>query len=687
MVATKATSLALCISTTVLTNNEPCEVIRSAATACSTNFITHDNCCEFFSSYYEENCQQSDTTTTWTRWALGVVAILILCGTVQVLAKKYCSSLFPINAAWSIIVGVLIGVTFQMQYTILLQKISASDFLLRVLLPPVMFHRGLIMPKTKVLFLRKLLILPTLTFGFFGTILCTYITGTLLRALLSFSQDTILIVPSVENVNSTSLPKLESYLFGALIHSMDMPDVSLLLNPQQYSSSSFNNNALYNTIFGETLINNGVTIVLFQVLVKYFNTHDTMATFERLGNSDSSEDTSLIVYHIGVKFVMVMLMSISVGCITGTLSTICFWVTKEYQRPSTEIALFVCWALVPYFLCESLHLSGIVSLIATAFIMDIFILGGTETTSTATPSSNLNAILNTADPDDDGTIRVHHHHFATSSDDGHQYINFRTDDDDPLSEEEEGENISIVEWHHSRHVENPVFYHSTGHLSSDAHKSVKLLFEGISALAETAILAYLGFYLFAIRWSDAKLGAFAIVISTISRAFMVCLFALIIKICFFCCYSCCGMSASSSQSSSSVISSTFRRSHHQTKSLLLLQVLQWRNQIVLMLAGTLRTGIVAFALVESIPTYNAETQQQGSHYKAELECMTIVTILFSVFVLSNVSYFLVQHIFTHNNNIIASQEQQTNVKDDQSLAGELEDRLMSDRTQFHEIFS
>lgn len=310
--------------------------------------------------------------------------------------------------------------------------------------------------------------------------------------------------------------------------------------------------------------------------------------------------------------------------------------------------------------------------------MDIFILGGTEMTSTATPSSYLNAILNsTAEPDDDGTIQAHRHSFATSSGDGHQYINFTTDDDDPLSEEEEGENISIV----------PVFYQSPGHVSSDAHKGVKLLSEGVSTLAETAILAYLGIFLFDIKWSDASLGAFAILISTISRAFMVYLLALIIKICIFCCYSCCERNASSSQSTSSVITSTFRRSHHQTKSLLLIQVLQWRNQIVLMLAGTLRTGIVAFALVESIPTYNAETQQQGSHYKAELECMTIVTILFSVLFLSYASYFLVQHIFTHNNSIIGSQEQQRNVKENQSLAGELEDRLISDRTHFHEIFS
>ena len=323
----KATSLALCIGPNFLKNNEPCEVIQSAATTCSTNYRSHDDCCEFFSSYYDENCQQSDSFTTWTRWAFSVVAILILCGTVQILAKKYCSSLFPINAAWSIIVGVLIGVTFQIQHTFP-QKIIASDFLLRVLLPPVMFHHGLVMPKNKVLFLRKLLILPTLTFGFLGTILCTYITGTLLHALLSFSQDKILVEPSIENTNSTSLPKLEAYLFGALIHSMDMPDVSALLNPQQYSSNSLNNNVLYNLIFGETLINNGVTIVLFQVLVNYFNTHDTRAAFERLGNSDSSGDITLVFRHICAKFVMVMLMSISVGCITGTLSTICFWVTK-----------------------------------------------------------------------------------------------------------------------------------------------------------------------------------------------------------------------------------------------------------------------------------------------------------------------------------------------------------------------
>lgn len=64
-----------------------------------------------------------------------------------------------------------------------------------------------------------------------------------------------------------------------------------------------------------------------------------------------------------------------------------------------------------------------------------------------------------------------------------------------------------------------------------------------------------------------------------------------------------------------------------------------KTQQILILAGA--RGAVSFALVESIPVYDAVTKE-GSLYKPQLKAMTSCSILFTIFVFGAWTYFLIK---------------------------------------------
>jgi NhaP-type Na+/H+ or K+/H+ antiporter len=64
-----------------------------------------------------------------------------------------------------------------------------------------------------------------------------------------------------------------------------------------------------------------------------------------------------------------------------------------------------------------------------------------------------------------------------------------------------------------------------------------------------------------------------------------------------------------------------------------------KTQQILILSGA--RGAVSFALVESIPVYDAVTKE-GSLYKPQLKAMTSCSILFTIFVFGAWTYFLIK---------------------------------------------
>jgi NhaP-type Na+/H+ or K+/H+ antiporter len=198
-----------------------------------------------------------------------------------------------------------------------------NDLFLHILLPPIIFQAALLIDKQA--FRRDLF--PILAFAVFGTVLSSIIVGLMTFWLSSLGS-------------GTSLPLLDSLLFGSLISSID-PVVTLSILSSVGVSQT---DTLYTLIFGESLLNDGVAIVLF----------DTMVT--HLG--DNAVVDKALVHEMVVSFFKVTLGSVGIGVGCGVLCTIYFWALRRKHTAVVETALFFCFALLPFYIADGFGASG-----------------------------------------------------------------------------------------------------------------------------------------------------------------------------------------------------------------------------------------------------------------------------------------------------------------------------------------
>ena len=98
---------------------------------------------------------------------------------------------------------------------------------------------------------------PIVIFAVWGTFMSTLLTAA------------IVYYGSAYFTMCTSIPFVESLAFGALISSIDPIAVLSVLNNMGMSDKD----PIYVLIFGESLLNDGVAIVLFQTLVHFMDSH------------------------------------------------------------------------------------------------------------------------------------------------------------------------------------------------------------------------------------------------------------------------------------------------------------------------------------------------------------------------------------------------------------------------------
>lgn len=129
------------------------------------------------------------------------------------------------------------------------QKLSFdNDLFLQILLPPIIFQAALSIDKRA--FRRDLL--PILAFASLGTAFSSVAIGLITHHVSSW-------------FNGLELPLLDSLVFGALISSIDPVGTLSILAQVGVSQTD----TLYTLIGGESLLNDGVAIVLFDTLKSY----------------------------------------------------------------------------------------------------------------------------------------------------------------------------------------------------------------------------------------------------------------------------------------------------------------------------------------------------------------------------------------------------------------------------------
>lgn len=125
------------------------------------------------------------------------------------------------------------------------------------------------------------------------------------------------------------IPGLDASIFGALISSIDPVATLSVLSAVGFSDSD----TIYILVFGGSLLNDDVAIVLYRVL---------------LGHLNRCEDYETLGALIGVtkRFTIVSLGSICIGLAAGIASTFYFRALRGKQVPVVEVGTFFVWALV-----------------------------------------------------------------------------------------------------------------------------------------------------------------------------------------------------------------------------------------------------------------------------------------------------------------------------------------------------
>ncbi|XP_066991371.2 sodium/hydrogen exchanger 3 isoform X2 [Anabrus simplex] len=233
------------------------------------------------------------------------------------------SKIFP-ESCLLIVVGVVIGVLLFHTSNVHVSPLTPDTFFL-YMLPPIILDAGYFMPNR-------------LFFDHLGTILLFAVLGTIFN--------TLTIGGSLWAVGQTGLfgvstPLLDMFLFSALISAVDPVAVLAVFEEIHV------NEILYIVVFGESLLNDAVTVVLYHM----FEAYTEMGVSNILYTDVLSGVASFFVVAVGGTII---------GVVWGFLTGLVTRYTHEV-RVIEPIFIFVM-AYLAYLNAEIFHMSGILAI-------------------------------------------------------------------------------------------------------------------------------------------------------------------------------------------------------------------------------------------------------------------------------------------------------------------------------------
>lgn len=207
-----------------------------------------------------------------------------------------------------------------------------------VLLPPIIFEAGYSL-KSKDFFEN---IGAITLYAMLGTIISTFVVG-----LLTFYAAKQGLIKSIDKENP-----MEALLFGALISAVDpvatlsiMGNADLQVNP-----------LLYSLVFGESVLNDAIAVVLFKTFHKYYN-------------PDGPDWREAEIPAALLAFVTVTFLSILVGVTLGLVASFMYKHTQLSDYPNLETSLLFCFCYLCYSIAESMELSGIMAIFFQGIVL------------------------------------------------------------------------------------------------------------------------------------------------------------------------------------------------------------------------------------------------------------------------------------------------------------------------------
>lgn len=525
------------------------------------DFFENWECCDSIRTYYEKNCESDEGIHSVQ--LLGVMLVLLVCIMIKAAMKAWNVHWIP-DACAFILVGTIVGVGLRLLDNSLVKKLTFdNDLFLQIMLPPIIFQAALSIDKRA--FRRDLF--PILAFAGIGTAFSALAIGWIVHQVSNWGS------------SGSNFPLLDSLVFGSLISSIDPVATLGILSGVGVSQTD----TLYTLIFGESLLNDGVAIVLFDTLRDHLGEDDGL----------SPEAYREMAQH----FCIVLFGSMAIGVAVGMSCTLYFSALRGRQAAVTEVGSFFIFALIPYYIADGLKCSGIIAIMVMGFMMDYFVVGGFQSEESAWSDY---MAMRGSETGRDGIHRTVPH--------GNRWSQLQ----DGVSKAFSG----------------------SGHILSRSRQSVGFFAQVISSIMDTAIFAYLGLFLFNDNVWNLRLNLTAILSCVSSRLVMVVVLGLLINIAvFFDIEKSIGRCFRCFQRINLAEDDESTGSHTR-------MYLDRKTQLLLFLSGI--RGAVSFALVENIPVWDTVTKT-GSKFKAELKTMTSSSIVFTLFVFGALTFVAVKH--------------------------------------------
>ncbi|XP_056015707.1 sodium/hydrogen exchanger 8-like isoform X2 [Ostrea edulis] len=233
-----------------------------------------------------------------------------------------------------ILLGAFAGLVLKMSGSVQNTEAFNPTVFFIVLLPPIIFESGYNLHKGN--FFQNL-----------GSILVFAIIGTVISALVVGGG--IYLLGQAQVVYK--LTWIESFAFGSLISAVDPVATLAIFHALDVEP------VLYMLVFGESVLNDAVSIVLTTTVLEYADpsikvTNKAEAVFSAAG-----------------RFLAMFFGSAAIGVLCGLISALLLKHVDLRKTPSLEFGLMLTFSYLPYALAEGIHLSGIMAILFCGIVM------------------------------------------------------------------------------------------------------------------------------------------------------------------------------------------------------------------------------------------------------------------------------------------------------------------------------
>ncbi|XP_078544706.1 sodium/hydrogen exchanger 6 [Lissotriton helveticus] len=203
-----------------------------------------------------------------------------------------------------------------------------------ILLPPIIFYAGYSLKRGH--FFRNLG--SILAYAFLGTLISCFVIGSIMYGCV--------MLMSVTGTLGGDFYFTDCLFFGAIISATDPVTVLAIFHELQVDVE------LYALLFGESVLNDAVAIVLSSSIVAY----------QPAGENSQSLDVSAMFKSIGI-FLGIFSGSFAMGATTGVVTALVTKFTKLHEFPLLETGLFFLMSWSTFLLAEACGFTGVVAVL------------------------------------------------------------------------------------------------------------------------------------------------------------------------------------------------------------------------------------------------------------------------------------------------------------------------------------